>query len=362
MDKIKERELLPDILRGFAIILVILGHCIQEGSGIEFKQNAMYFSNEWYQFIYSFHMPLFMMISGYFAWDSMERATEKREQWRLLGRRSKAMIIPIFGWTCFDYICIVLTHGMKHPFFDSLVIFIKNFILSMLTNAWFLWAVFWCFIIVFFMHYYLRDSIFLYVVGFLGLFFIPDGLGLGAYKYMMPYFIAAFYFHGWQNMIKQGKIKDFTWIRKITCVSDWIWIAGFGIMFVILFLFFDENSFIYLSGYKLIGKNVLKQLEIDFYRMLIGFVGSVFFILLWKKIRKLASNYTFPVLSALGRNSLGIYMISGYLILQAGAMLGEYFSPNYFLNILQAIVVVSFSFFLTVVCKRIPILRWLVGQ
>ena len=29
----KKRELLPDVLRGFAICLVVLGHCIQEGSG-----------------------------------------------------------------------------------------------------------------------------------------------------------------------------------------------------------------------------------------------------------------------------------------------------------------------------------------
>ena len=28
-----KREKLPDILKGFAIILVVLGHCIQEGSG-----------------------------------------------------------------------------------------------------------------------------------------------------------------------------------------------------------------------------------------------------------------------------------------------------------------------------------------
>lgn len=362
MDKTKDRKLLPDILRGFAIALVVLGHCIQEGSGIEFKSNTMYFSDQWYQFIYSFHMPLFMLISGYFAWDSMERAREKKEQWKLLEKRSISLLIPIFGWTCFDYIRCYFEYGTNHPFFWSVTLFIKNFILSFLTNAWFLWAVFWCFLIVFFMHYYFKDSILLYVAGFLTLFIIPDGLGLGAYKYMMPYFITAFYFRGWQKRLDEGKVKYIAWIERINYISDWIWIIGSGIIFAFLFIFFEENSFIYLSGYKLIGKNVLLQLGIDCYRMLIGFAGSGFFILLWRKVKILARDYTFPVLSALGKNSLGIYMISGYLILQAGDMFGEYFRQNHFLNTLEAVLVLFLSLCITVLLKRIPIIRWLVGR
>ena len=47
-----------DALRGFAILLVIVGHLIQfnYSSGIE---------NPIFNIIYSFHMPLFFFISGY---------------------------------------------------------------------------------------------------------------------------------------------------------------------------------------------------------------------------------------------------------------------------------------------------------
>ena len=111
MEKTKNRELLPDILRGFAIVLVVLGHCIQEGSGEQFKLDTMYFNDKVYQFIYSFHMPLFMLISGYFAWDSMEKPQERKEQWSLLVRRSAALIIPIFAWTCYvKLLCLVENH------------------------------------------------------------------------------------------------------------------------------------------------------------------------------------------------------------------------------------------------------------
>ena len=41
----KKRELLPDVLRGFAICLVVLGHCIQEGSGEVYKLQEAYFDD-----------------------------------------------------------------------------------------------------------------------------------------------------------------------------------------------------------------------------------------------------------------------------------------------------------------------------
>lgn len=360
MDKTKNRELLPDILRGFAIVLVVLGHCIQEGSGNQFKINTMYFNDKFYQFIYSFHMPLFMMISGYFAWDSMEKTQGSREQWSLLRRRSVSLLIPILGWTCYDYIHILWMNGIEYPFFQSFIFLAKNFVLSFLENAWFLWAVFWCFLIVFLMHFYFKDSKLLYIVGFLLLFVIPDGLGLGAYKYMMPYFISAYYYRGWQK--RPDEEKKIRLSEKCGKMSEWGWILFIGICFVFLFLFYDENSFIYLSGYKLIGKDVMRQLGIDFYRMLIGFVGAGFFILVWKKVAKITQGYSFPILTALGRNSLGIYMISGYIILQVGTAFGAYFRPNYLLNIVQAVVVLALSYGITIVLKRIPVLKWLTGR
>lgn len=60
----EKRELYPDIIKGIAIILVVLGHCIQFGSA--FSTNLLFFKSSIFIAIYSFHMPLFMLISGYF--------------------------------------------------------------------------------------------------------------------------------------------------------------------------------------------------------------------------------------------------------------------------------------------------------
>lgn len=52
------RILYLDNIKGFAILLVVLGHCIQ-------FSNPKFDDDFLFRFIYSFHMPLFFMVSGY---------------------------------------------------------------------------------------------------------------------------------------------------------------------------------------------------------------------------------------------------------------------------------------------------------
>ena len=58
--QIKPREYYLDAVKAIAIILTVLGHCIQWILGDTFGEDRLEL------FIYSFHMPLFMIISGYF--------------------------------------------------------------------------------------------------------------------------------------------------------------------------------------------------------------------------------------------------------------------------------------------------------
>lgn len=53
-----ERNVLLDVLKGFAIFLVVMGHAIQYNQ-VDFDTNPVF------RFIYSFHMPLFMFVSGF---------------------------------------------------------------------------------------------------------------------------------------------------------------------------------------------------------------------------------------------------------------------------------------------------------
>ena len=53
----KNRDLFLDIAKGLAIILVVVGHVVQ-GSATNFDDLL------WFKVIYSFHMPLFVFLSG----------------------------------------------------------------------------------------------------------------------------------------------------------------------------------------------------------------------------------------------------------------------------------------------------------
>lgn len=345
------REKLPDLLKGFGIILVVLGHCIQVGSGTAFNAESLYFSDKLYQFIYSFHMPLFMMVSGYLSWGSIQRAASGKQRVDLLKRRVRVLITPVFLWITSEYLIKLIINLVNGNLPQKTFIF--EYFNNIFNNFWFLWAVFWCFLIVFVMHCFFKDSVILYILGFMVMFFIPDGMALGAYKYMMPYFIVPFYLHKYMdkhNLSLDVKPKA-------------VWIIMTGLIFAGLFLFFDENSFIYLSGYKLIGKDVVRQLKIDFYRTAIGFAGSAFFILIWQYILiKCKERCEFKILTSLGKNSMGIYIISTYLLVYVVQNLNPAGHPFYLLNAAQAIVVLAVSLLLTELLGKLPYVRKLVGK
>lgn len=356
--KSEKREALPDILKGFSIILVILGHCIQEGSGEPYRVGLSYFSDRLYQFIYSFHMPLFMLISGYLGWYSIKRCRNRKGRLEVLGDRAATLLVPVFFWTALDYARILIINCVeKRPQPEALVFV---YFYNALNNLWFLWAVWWSFLVVYVMHNFLRDNIIIYVLGFMALFILPDGLGMGAYKYMLPYYLTGYYVHGYMENKGQlvGKIPRL-WMIGIT-----------GLAFAGLFIYYNEDSFIYLTGYKLVGKNVIRQFGIDIYRLVIGFAGSGFFILVWQYIMMYVDKLNqsgkgkikFLVLRKLGADSMGIYIVSGYLLIFVIQRFNTIQQPSYICNILETIIVLAMSWLIIGIVGKIPVLKRIIGK
>jgi surface polysaccharide O-acyltransferase-like enzyme len=133
------------------------------------------------------------------------------------------------------------------------------------------------------------------------------------------------------------------------------------IIYIGLFSLYNEESFIYLTGYKLIGKDVAHQLYLDLYRMIIGFVGSGVVILAWKFITQ-HTKYEFKLLQQLGKASMGIYILSGYIIVFAVQKLDFIEARSYLMNIIEAVVVLAISAMLVEVLVRIPYIRKIVGK
>lgn len=80
------RNVSIDILKGAAAYLVVLGHCV---TGKEEYCRL-------YNFIYAFHMPLFMFLAGYTAVASYRNSAGK---WNYLARRFVNIMVPYLFWT-----------------------------------------------------------------------------------------------------------------------------------------------------------------------------------------------------------------------------------------------------------------------
>ena len=91
----KERNLYLDVLRAVSIILVLVGHSIQYGSGSEYLKWGVFLYNPVFIFIYSFHMPLLMLISGYLFAYSCKNKTNKE----LIIAKCKQLLVPLICWS-----------------------------------------------------------------------------------------------------------------------------------------------------------------------------------------------------------------------------------------------------------------------
>ena len=177
---------------------------------------------------------------------------------------------------------------------------------------------------------------------------------------MVPYYISAFYV----NMNK-GRLLDSKWGAKVKDLyknKGWLFVLISAVIFGGLFLFYRERAFIYLSGYKLSKATWLSQGVVDMYRMVIGFAGSLFFIILFDRIVILAGNYKWPILCAFGRNSLGIYILQGYYILMVMVRFTNDMSPSLWLVLIETIIIAAVSLFTAILLDLIPVVRSVVGR
>lgn len=133
----KERDELIDVIKGFAILLVVLGHAIQYNVKV-FDQHVLF------RLIYSFHMPLFMFISGFVANGTFDGS------FRVLRKRFNSLIIPFFSWLLItDLLGLLFSYfHYKDPIISyhsplSVVLSPSN------GGLWFLWTLFQNFLFLF---------------------------------------------------------------------------------------------------------------------------------------------------------------------------------------------------------------------
>ena len=138
----KTRNVYIDIVKAVAIILVVFGHCIQYGSGSEFLSSTAFFENKVFIFIYSFHMPLFMLVSGYLFAYSLKDINSTDGLKRTIIKKVKQLIIPLFSWSFVSLalaIAKLVINGNTATV--SIIWLLKTLVSGFINGPWFLWAI-----------------------------------------------------------------------------------------------------------------------------------------------------------------------------------------------------------------------------
>lgn len=125
---IKTRQLAPDLIKGIAIVLMVYGHLTMVGScaGV---QNCV---KGW---IYSFHMPLFLLISGMFFSSQGELAAK-------LNKLFFRIVVPYVVFISFYLIGLKLIQNLGIPTSnappESVIGFVKTVLFYPRGGYWFL--------------------------------------------------------------------------------------------------------------------------------------------------------------------------------------------------------------------------------
>ena len=306
-----------DFVRGFAIILVILGHSIQYGSGEAYRNSGEFYNNMIFKFIYSFHMPLFIMLSGYLFCYTVDRYSTRQ----FIKNRIKRLLIPIISWGC---IMFIITAGIQHKEFRLHLIL--SCIRYCIENNWFLWAVLISSFIVYFISHVFHDSLICYIVMFALLFITPDDFNFKLYKYIFPFFLIAYFFHKKESMYKRHRFA-------VGCFCI--------VAFLFLLSFYNRECYIYTTGFTLLGnKYLIKQFVIDIFRIAIGILGCMaILIILEYCYSNLSESICVKYIEQLGQHSMGIYLMSGIIMQYILTIDGVFTHHNILINFIQTIVI-----------------------
>ncbi|MBQ5752175.1 MAG: acyltransferase, partial [Bacteroidaceae bacterium] len=135
--KDNQRNATIDLLKLFAIFLVLWGHCVQQFLSTPATGNEVYLT------IYSLHMPLFMMLSGYFSHSSLQLSFKD-----FIRKKSTQLLLPVISWSIIILLLYTICDLTIHKADYSSSSFKENLI-SAFGNFWFLKSLFVCYLLAF---------------------------------------------------------------------------------------------------------------------------------------------------------------------------------------------------------------------
>ncbi|MCM1108493.1 MAG: acyltransferase family protein [Clostridium sp.] len=294
----RHRNQTLDITKGVLILLVVYGHAIQYSLGPLWLDSLGFFEDPVFRTIYSFHMPLFMLISGYLFGFSNLRPWRQVVTGRLL-----SIGIPFITYCTVMYLMHVAAH------FDSLSAIVAGYPKAFDNYMWFLKSVLANCLIVATVTRLARGrhewvgTCFLILL-FLVSFIVRDRTVMAVYKFMYPYFLTGYFICRYG-----GRLTGRCLCRRGV-------LLGLTLFFIAGVCFFTRDIYVYTTGYTVIRNHAFhgEQLVIDCIRFVIGGVGCVWFLAVMMRLSSLLPSRWIDRLSVVGRYTLAIYGLQSVLL------------------------------------------------
>jgi len=125
-----------DIAKGFGILLVVLGHCLDGLIASGFFPAALLWPTLVVFAIYLFHMPLFFVISGHLA------SGKHRPAGTTISRMLPSIVYPYFLWSIVEG--LLLVYLSKYTNSKVQISSLYHILWNPIVPYWFLYALFFC--------------------------------------------------------------------------------------------------------------------------------------------------------------------------------------------------------------------------
>lgn len=275
-----------DYLKGALIFLVACGHAIQYVG----YNDPSYYLDPLFKAIYTFHVPLFMAVSGFVSFRSISTRTFRSGT----QRRFRQIIIPAVCWPMLYLLVLLAQHVLTQSTLAGGLHSFLNALPEFRSGLWFLWALFGSTVIVSALKAFRWDRLEFFLAATIVLLFAPDGAKIYLLKYTFPFFCLGY------ALAKGDQIR-------VPTSRSAIPVACALVTSIVCYLLWRTDTYIYTTGMHLAYANLHNIL----FRYFASLVISATFVRLVFGFYQIVKSRT---LSNWGRSSLNIYVIHIYLV------------------------------------------------
>lgn len=271
-----------DFLKGCLIFLVILGHSLQYST---YNEVNSFWANKTFIAIYTFHMPLFIGVSGYL----FALPKNYTSFFKVLYDKVPRLMLPVFSWAVLYIVLVNVLAISTVDFYKVIHIFVNS--------LWFVWVLLACILTVLFGNYFRFGYIFYIIFVFIAFEYIEYWF-FNEYLYLLPFFILG---------IKYKYLKLDINTKLTGVLANKTVITIMSVYAILSIQIWSYDDFIYNSNVD------FENTFLYIFRFFTAINNSILFIIFTRFIDTRLLVFLKNVIIDMGAKSLVLYALSSYI-------------------------------------------------